>query len=86
MKLNLLATGISLGAVAGLYFAGAALLGWAFPPYGEGFISAVSTIYLGFYKATPGGALMGLLFGFADAFICGIILAWVYNRISGAKK
>ena len=56
MKLNIVATGIALGAVVAVYLAGVALLGWQYPGYGEGLISGVSSIYLGLYKPTPGGA------------------------------
>ncbi len=85
MKLNILATGIALGAVVALYLAGVALLGWQYPGYGSGVIAAASSVYLGLYKPTPGGAIIGALFGFVDAFICGAILAWVYNLVNGKK-
>ncbi len=81
MKLNVVATGIAFGALASFGLAGVALLGWWCPGYGDAFIAAVSSIYVGLYNPTPGGALIGAVFGFVDAFICGAIIAWVYNLI-----
>jgi len=86
MKLNIVAVGVAFGAVAALYLGTIALLGWWYPGYASGVIAAISTVYLGLYKATPGGALIGLVFGFVDAFICGVILAWVYNKVSSKKS
>jgi len=42
----------------------------------------IGRLYRG-YTISPAGSLLGLLYGFIDAFIGGAILAWIYNRIAG---
>ncbi|MFH1654437.1 MAG: hypothetical protein ABIE74_10355 [Pseudomonadota bacterium] len=40
----------------------------------------LNEFYLGLITLTPVGMLISVVIGFVDAFIFGIILAWVYNR------
>jgi hypothetical protein len=32
-------------------------------------------------SATPAGAVIGLLWGFVDGVICGVLVAWLYNGL-----
>lgn len=48
-------------------------------------ITIIGRLYRG-YTISPAGSLLGLAYGFVDAFIGGAIFAWLYNRISGRSK
>ena len=81
MKLNVKAFGLTCGIVWG---AGLFLLTWwimAFDgPTGE--ITLIGRLYRG-YSISPMGSVAGLLWGFADGGIGGLIFAWLYNRLAG---
>ena len=47
--------------------------------FGTTFIDLISRVYLG-YKISVIGAIIGAIWGFIDAFVCGAILAWFYNK------
>ena len=53
--------------------------------YGEGFVVAIGTLYLG-YAPSIAGSVIGALIGFVDAFIGGVIVAWLYNVFGGCRK
>ena len=40
----------------------------------------IGQLYRG-YRITPMGSLFGLVWGFCDAFIGGVVFAWLYNRL-----
>ena len=80
-KLNPRAFGLAFGILWG---GGVLLMGllalvcsWAQP-----FVDVVSVMYLG-YEATIIGTLIGALWGFVDAFLGGLVFAWLYNKLSG---
>ena len=80
-KLNLKAFGLASGILwgGGLLFMGltALVCSWAQP-----FVDVLSVMYVG-YAAGIVGALIGAVWGFADAFIGGFIFAWLYNKLLG---
>ncbi len=81
MKLNIKAFALACGILWGL---GLFALTWWLIAF-EGITNEVTMIgrlYRG-YTISPIGSLLGLLYGFIDAFIGGAILAWLYNRIAG---
>ena len=45
----------------------------------------IGRIYPGF-SLSPGGSVMGLLWGLVDGAICGAIFAWLYNRLRGSES
>lgn len=51
-----------------------------FTGYSREFLQLMATVYPG-YDISWGGAFIGLLYGFVDAFIGLYILAWLYNKI-----
>ncbi len=74
--------GLSVGILCGI----ALLLPGLIPiktEYGNELIKVLASVYPG-YKGTFGGSIIGLLWGFADGFFGGILLAWLYNTLSGA--
>lgn len=48
--------------------------------YGTPFLELMNTIYPG-YEISPIGSVIGIGYGFLDAFIGLFVLAWLYNRI-----
>jgi hypothetical protein len=64
---------------------GMVCLGWiAAAGWGVKIVEALSSLYLGF-AATFVGGLIGGLWGFADAFLAGLVLAFPYNGFAGWK-
>jgi len=77
MELRKRALGMALGLVWGL----AVMLGtWWLLIWGyEGEIMAkLSHFYIG-YSYSWGGAVIGLIWGFVDGFIAGVLIAWIYD-------
>lgn len=77
MELRKRALGMAFGLVWGL----AIMLGtwWLliFGYKGE-IISRLSQFYIG-YSYSWGGAVIGLIWGFVDGFIAGVLIAWFYD-------
>lgn len=44
-------------------------------------ISLLGNFYLG-YSFSALGAVVGLVWGFADGAICGALFAWLYNKLA----
>lgn len=81
MKLNVKAFGLSCGLVwgLGLFF----LTWWIIIFEGNSTHSVfLSAIYRG-YTISPVGSVIGLIWGFLDGWIGGLIFAWLYNRLTG---
>ncbi len=78
-KLDVRALGISCGAVWGLSLVIMAIInmvsGW-----GWSFMYFMGKVYVG-YNATVPGCIVGFLWGFVDAGIGGVAIAWVYNKL-----
>jgi len=76
--------GFALGLIWGL---GAMLFAWAAWKWGYGvpLVALWSHVYPG-YAATFVGGLWGLLWGFIEFFIFGLLVAWVYNGCCGKCK
>lgn len=53
--------------------------------YGAGFVTFMSTFYLG-YGATFGGAIAGAIWAFFYTGIGYLIFAWLYNRFARCCK
>ena len=79
IKLDGLSLGLAFGIIWGvgafLLGLGAWLLNWGTPV-----VELISSVYIG-YSASLVGSLLGLVWGFADAFIGGVLIAWLYNLI-----
>jgi hypothetical protein len=84
MKLDAIKFGLSLGIV----WAGCVLMlgitdglwGW-----GGGMVRGIGSLYIG-YKPTIGGSLLGMVWGFFDAGIGGMVIAALYNCLLGVGK
>lgn len=79
-KLDVKAFGLACGIVwaAGIFILGLINM---FSDWGVGWMMIMSTAYIG-YKSTFLGSIIGALWGFVDAGIGGVVLAWLYNKLS----
>jgi hypothetical protein len=79
-KLNVQGVGLAFGMTWAL---GCFLIGLSATAFGYGteFVDALGKFYLG-YAPTVGGTLIGTLWGFADAYVGGIVFAWLYNKLT----
>ena len=80
MKLDLKALGLALGITWG---AAMFLFGvWAtLSAPAAAAVNFLGDFYLGFSPGFP-GAIIGSLWGFVDAAIGGVVIAWLYNLIA----
>ncbi len=80
LKLDTRALGLTLGIIWG---ACVLIMGLTtiYLNFGAAFVGLLSTLYPG-YKPTILGSVIGGIYGFIDAGIGGVILAWLYNKIS----
>jgi len=79
LKLDVKAAGLALGTVWGAGVLIAGLL--AMTGFGAEFVAAIGQYYIG-YAATLIGSIIGGVWGFIDAFIGGVVIAWLYNKFS----
>ena len=49
--------------------------------WGDTFVSIMSSLYIGF-KPTVSGIIIGAVWGFVDAGIAGVLIAWLYNKFA----
>lgn len=80
MKINVKAFGLACGLVWGFC---AFLLGIIniFACWGDAWVKLMSSMYIG-YNQTILGSIIGGLWGFADAGIGGLVIAWLYNKFA----
>jgi hypothetical protein len=79
MKLKPFALGLSLGIVWGGALFITTWLSY-FTGYGKLFLYSVAgSIYPG-YTISPVGSFLGLVYGFTDLLIMGLLVGWIYNR------
>ncbi len=77
MKLSPKALGLTLGLLTGAAVFLATL--WTLAVGGGKHLILLRQFYLG-YSVSVGGAFVGLLYGFLDGLIVGVIIAALYNR------
>ena len=83
MRLNVRALALTWGILWGLGIFLATL--WIILFDGStGEVTILGRIYRG-YNISVVGSLFGLLWGFIDGLICGVIFAWVYNLFVGRR-
>lgn len=84
MKLNVKAFALAVGLVWGINWFG---LTW-FMMLFDGItheITIIGRIYRG-WTLSPMGSLIALFWGFLDGFFLGLIIAWVYNKLTPKFK
>ena len=82
-RLNPLSFGVALAIIwAAVLFIMALISHWF--GYGTGFVQGMGTLYFG-YHASLVGAIIGAFWAFIDAFIGGVVFAWIYNALLSNK-
>jgi hypothetical protein len=76
-RLSVLALGMALGLLWGLAILITGLLAYSIN-VGGAMVTTFGSIYIG-YAPTLFGSLVGALWGFADGFIGGVLIALFYN-------
>jgi len=79
-KLDVKAFGLTLGIVwgAAMFLLGLMVM---FFNWGAAWVELMSSLYVG-YKATLPGGIIGAIWGFVDAGIAGVVVAWLYNKLT----
>jgi hypothetical protein len=55
-----------------------------FPPYGEHFLTTMTSVYPGYHATRSiGDLLVGVCYGVTDGAVAGALLAWAYNYFAG---
>lgn len=79
MKLKPVALGMAIGLFWGIVLFFWTLLSF-YTGYGRLFLEVlVQSVYPG-YTVSPVGSFIGLLYGTADGFFCGVIISLIYNK------
>ena len=73
------AVGLAFGVLWALALSVLALVSMIHGAYGNTIIGIMSSVYLGYDNTIP-GTMIGAIWAFIDAFICGYIFAWLYNK------
>ena len=82
MKLNLKAFALAWGILWALDVF--LMTWWSYLTGGGKTLGALSRFYIG-YSVTPGGSIVGLVYGFVNGLVAGAIFAWVYNSFVKEK-
>ncbi|HJO92796.1 MAG TPA: bacteriophage holin [Victivallales bacterium] len=81
-KISVKGLALALGITWGLYML---FLGWvAGFGWGVELMEGMSSLYIGFSPSFIGG-IIGAIWGFFDGAIAGILIAFIYNRVSRKK-
>jgi hypothetical protein len=81
VKLNVKAVCLASGILWGLVMLLTNALYLLYPGYAYEFLSAVSSIYPGYFPGGLSGIVLGTLYGFIDGALFGLLFAWLYNRL-----
>jgi hypothetical protein len=79
-RLDVKALGLALGILWGACMFLIGLTSMLFD-WGSAWVGGLSSFYIG-YKATLLGSIIGAAWGFVDAGIGGVIIAWLYNKFA----
>jgi len=84
MKLQVVRFGCAVSAVWGLTLMCVGVANLLVPGYGEAFLRLFDSIYPGYHYGQWGfwGVLVAVGYGVLDGWIAGVLLAWLYNKIT----
>lgn len=79
-RLDIKALGLAVGIFWPLYCVILGLISMSFG-CGTALLEIIGSCYIG-YKPTFLGSLVGGMWGLMDGFVCGAVVAWLYNRLA----
>ena len=88
VHLSAFGLGMGIGVTWGLGVMLLALMAWLGGGWGSELVKSLGSLYIG-YAPTGVGSIVGLVWGFADGFVTGLLIAWIYNCVvccSGSRK
>ena len=80
-KLDVKAFGLALGIIWAVSVFLLGMIAMLLKGYCLPFVTWLGSMYIG-YKATLLGSIIGAIWGFVDAGIGGVLVAWLYNKLS----
>lgn len=87
MRLSARSLAITFGLLWGGCLLVVGLINLAVPSYGAEFLSAMGSVYPGFYHSrTLLDVMFGTLYGFVDGAIGGWVFGWLYNHFTGPRQ
>jgi len=86
MRLNVYALSITAAVFWGVAILFVAIANMLWPPYGNGFLALVASLYPGYHSTpTAGSIVVGTLYGIVDAGIGAAVFAWLYNLLARVR-
>ncbi len=80
-KLNSWALATALGILTSIAILVISIIAIKSSDYLHNVVQFLSSVYIG-YDLSPIGIVLGMLWGFVDAAIGGLIFAWLYNKLA----
>ena len=80
-KLNAWALATALGMLSSLAILIVSIIAIKSTDYLHNIVQFLSSVYIG-YDLSPIGIVLGMLWGFVDAAIGGLLFAWLYNKLA----
>ena len=80
MKLDALKAGLAFGIIWSASMVLIAIMVGVFN-WGNKLLEVIASVYLGYGPSLLGG-LIGIIWGFADGFIFGFLIVWLYNLLA----
>jgi hypothetical protein len=82
IRLDARALAITFGVLWGGCVLLVAVLNGIWPGYGGAFLAFAASIYPGFHPGSVLAGIVGALYAALDGAVCGLLLAWIYNKLS----
>jgi len=86
MRLCVRTTALTFGILWALAFFSVALAQQIWPTYGVAFLEVMDGLYPGYAPGGFGSVITGTLYAVVDGAVCGVVLAWLYNRLLGSRE
>ena len=84
MRLSVIRFGCAVASIWGLAVLAVGTANVLWPDYGVKFLEMIDSIYPGYHYGQwgLGGVLVAAMYAVVDAWIFGVIFAWIYNRFT----
>ena len=86
MMFNIKALALTTGILWALCVFCVGLAQQVWPGYGLSILEFAASVYPGYEVGGFGSVIVGTLYGLVDGAVCGLVFAWVYNRLAGSAQ